>query len=255
MTTGGWDDSCRASEGDFCDNGLETTSPAYDITPGHQYNWWVHALDDQGHWSKAADGPNFTCNLPSPTSIITPSVTPILTPTPTPTSLPGEATLNFRIKFQGIGEARANRTVSLVLKQGEETKYTFTAVDVSADQQKNDGTYQGSVAGITPGTYEVYIKGWAHLTRKFADVVVNEGVNTLDGTGKELLAGDFVPVPDGNNILNIDDIADILSLYTQLSIPVDQSNQRYDLNADGVFDISDISFVLTNYTELEVHGE
>ena len=72
-----------------------------------------------------------------------------------------------------------------------------------------------------------------------------------------LLVGDFLhgdpPVYD--NVLNIMDIADILRVYTALSVPVDDTNRIYDVNGSEFINISDIALVLSNYTVLSREGD
>lgn len=60
-----WTNSCSSTnEGDLCrtTSSTEVTVP---ITPEVPYDWWVHAVNADGH-STALDGPDFTCNLPVP---------------------------------------------------------------------------------------------------------------------------------------------------------------------------------------------
>lgn len=187
-------------------------------------------------------------------STITPTLTPTLTPTvmptvtPTPTTGITKATLNFKVKFQGINTQKANKTVNIVLKQGTAEKYRFDNTIVTADV---NGNYAGTVSNINPDTYEVMIKGWSHLQKKIGGVNLVTGVNTLDWSSMMLKPGDF----DNNNILNIIDISAILAGYTQLAVPVDSANKKYDVDGSETIDINDISIVLSNYTALEVEGE
>jgi len=51
-TTGGWNDSCNASQGDFCLD-LTATSYTFNTVPGDTYVWWVHAINNCG-WSNPA---------------------------------------------------------------------------------------------------------------------------------------------------------------------------------------------------------
>ena len=126
--------------------------------------------------------------------------------------------------------------------------YRFDDVSVTADQS---GVYLGSVGNITPGTYDVYIKGPIHLQKRFTSISISSGSNSQDWSGVTLKAGDF----DANNVLNIIDIAGMLAEYTALSVPANQSNQKFDIDANGVINIIDVALVLTNYTALEVPGD
>jgi len=190
---------------------------------------------------------------PTPTPpLISPTPTPTWSPTPTwaptPTPVPGKANLTFKVKFQGINEQKPSKSVRVTLQQGIQEIHLFNSVGVNSDQ---NGVYTGTVTSIDLGTYDVYIKGWAHLQKKFTNVSLSEGENSYNWSGTTLLAGDF----NDDNILDIDDIGLILAIYTQLSVPVNEANRIYDVNADEVVDIFDIALILSNYTELEIHGD
>lgn len=172
---------------------------------------------------------------------------------PTPTSPPNTASLTFKLKFQGINQQRASKTVKVVLKQQGQEKYRFDALTVNSEA---NGVYSGTITNVIPGTYDIFVKGWAHLQKKFGNVNLASGTNTQDWTGTTLKAGDFNNEGEtGYNILNIDDIAKILSVYTALSVPVTSSNQIYDINLDNKISIEDIALVLANYTALNVQGD
>ena len=125
---------------------------------------------------------------------------------------------------------------------------SLDSVDVTSN---SSGIYMGAVGNITVGTYDVYIKGPVHLQKKFANISISSGSNTQDWSGSSLRAGDF----DDNNVLNITDIASILTEFTQLSVSVNSGNQKYDIDSDGLINIVDIALILTNYTALEVTGD
>ena len=201
-------------------------------------------------------GPTHTPTpTPRPTTTPTPTLTPTPEPTntPTPTSPPNTASLNFKLKFQGINQQRTSKTVKVVLKQQGQEKYRFNALTVNSDA---NGVYSGTLTNITPGTYDIFVKGWAHLQKKFGNVNLVSGTNTQDWTGTTLKAGDFNNEGEtGYNILNIDDIAKISAVYTALNVPVTTSNQIYDVNLDNKISIEDIALVLANYTALNVQGD
>jgi len=104
ITTGGWNDNCNASQGDFCLD-LTSTSHTFNTVPGHTYNWWVHAVNNCG-WSNAL-GPNFfTCVFPSltPTPTHSPTSTPTRRPTPTisPAPCPNGENGNLNCDSRGL---------------------------------------------------------------------------------------------------------------------------------------------------------
>ncbi len=224
-TTGDWDGTCPSNTGpeDFCRE-LPGTFFTFPTTPGHLYNWWVHAINDAG-WSDAAYCQDFTCG-------VTPS-TPI--PTLTPTSKPERAQLAFKIKFQGINQAGPNQTIKLILKQQGQERYRFDEVNIASSQS---GVYSGTITDIDPDTYDVYLKSWAHLQKKFEGVNLNQGINHQDWSGTVLLAGDA----NGDNVINIQDFGVLVKDYLKTESPA-------DFNLDGIVNIQDFRFMAENYSK------
>jgi len=147
-----------------------------------------------------------------------------------------QANLNFKIKFQGITQQKPDKTVRVILKQGGQEKYSFDSLGVSSDQ---NGAYSGNITGIDPGTYDIYIKGWAHLQRNFADIILAEGENSQDFSGTNLIAGDI----NGDNRINAVDIGIVIDDYW----PNTPADSPADLNLDGKVNAIDIGLVIENY--------
>ena len=185
---------------------------------------------------------------PTPTKKPTVTPTPIPTPTPLPSPLPGKANIDFKVRFQGISSQNPGKLVRLILMQGGQENYRFDNLSTTSN---SSGVYSGAVADISAGTYDVYVKGPIHLQKKFANVSLSSGANSEDWSGTLLKAGDF----DGNNVLNISDIAAQLAEYNSLSVPVNSSNEKFDIDSNGVIDVVDVALILANYTALEVPGE
>lgn len=163
------------------------------------------------------------------------------------------SSITFKIRFQGINSpfpSGISREVSVSVRQGGDEKYFFGDVNVVSD---SNGFFSGRVAEIDPGTYDIYIKGWSHLAKKFASIALAPGENNINIASVALEAGDFSC--EGYNILNINDLSAILSAYTSLSVPVNDNNREFDLDCDGSIDINDVSLVLSNYTQLEEWGD
>ena len=181
---------------------------------------------------------------------VTPTPTSALTPTPTPTTSPEVGNLRFQIRFQGINGAQpVVMQVRGILKQGAVEKHSFENILV-----ENDGTgkFVDMFRDIPAGTYDVFIKGPSHLQKGFCGVTFIAGQTVeKDWTSNNLLAGDFID----DNVLNIMDIADILRVYTALSIPVDGTNRIYDVDGSEFINISDIALVFSNYTVLSREGD
>lgn len=144
-----------------------------------------------------------------------------------------KVSVNFKVKFQGISEKRADKTVKLTFKQDGQVMIGSKEVQVNSDQ---NGIYSGNLSGITLGTYDIFVKGWSHLGKKFSGVSLEQITNSFDWTGTTLLAGDA----DGNNIINIQDFGILVTDYQK-------TQSRADFNLDGVVNIQDFRFIAENY--------
>ena len=169
------------------------------------------------------------------------------TPPPPPPS-GDKANLTFSLKFQGISSQKANKNVRVILKQNGIAVRTFDSIPLTADAS---GLYTGTITDVTPGTYDILIKGAVYLQKKFPAVTLNAGNNTANWSTTILKAGDFL----NHNRITINDISTMLSQYTTLHVPVTAANQIYDIDGNGNLDINDISAVLGNYTSMTVLGD
>lgn len=170
------------------------------------------------------------------------------TAAPSPTPGPDAGSIVFTLRFQGISVPNLTKTVSLSLKQGEAMIYTFANIPVSS---RFGGVYQGRVEGVNPGAYDIYLKGDAHLIRRFPETIIETGENSFDYSSALLLAGDF----DGNNKINVSDVGVLSSKITTPALASDVNNQVFDLDGNGVIGSSDMDLILSNYKGLEVAGE
>jgi hypothetical protein len=170
------------------------------------------------------------------------------TASPSPTPGPDAGWVSFSVRFQGISTPGLSKTVSLILKQGEAIVYSFPNIAASS---QIGGVYAGKIEGINPGSYDVYLKGEAHLGRKFPEIMIETGENSLDFSSKVLLAGDF----DGNNKINVSDVGILSSKITSPVTLSNVDNQLFDLDASGEIGPSDMDLLLSNYRGLEVVGE
>lgn len=217
------------------------------LVNGTSYSFRISAHNSAGYgnWTNAIS------ITPTSGATAIPTATPTPTPTPTPTATATASTLlvNFNMKFQGISAQGANKTVTVVLKSGANTVYTNNNVAVTSNAS---GVYSGSFTpNVSAGTYDVYLKDSNHLQKKIASVNLVNGSNSKDFSASPLLAGDF----NNDNTITIADIAQELSHYTALSVPVDSTNAVYDVDGNGIINIIDISLVLSNYTALTVPGD
>lgn len=141
--------------------------------------------------------------------------------------------LIFRIKFQGINQQRPGKTVDVQLKKAGALSLKITNLNVSSDV---NGIYTGTINDIDPDTYDILIKGWVHLTKKFSGTSLNDINNSFDWSGIELLSGDAT----GDDIINIQDFRVLVEDYLQSEGPA-------DFNLDGIVNIQDFRFIAENY--------
>ncbi|MBI3443146.1 hypothetical protein HY008_00580, partial [Candidatus Woesebacteria bacterium] len=107
--------------------------------------------------------------------------------------------------------------------------------------------------------YDIFEKAPGYLRKKLGNLTLFPGVNTAPTSWNtiRLLAGDFsTPTLAFDNVLNIFDLGAILSVYTQLSVPITSVDMKqYDIDGNNVLNIIDIAYVLSNYTQLQVPGD
>lgn len=179
----------------------------------------------------------------------------------------GWPTLEFKIKFAGTTYRVGNQQVTVsnipdqkvkVIVKKFGSKWEFSDVMVSFDE-KAIGTGEVELVGVPVGTgYTVFIKGPAHLARKFCSnkqkdrCRVDEGEIVLkqkisyDWTGLELEPGD----------INQDGVVDA-SDFSQLkqAIGLQGEGIKEDLNFNGVVNTQDIAlFLETLSTKYEEEG-
>jgi hypothetical protein len=93
---------------------------------------------------------------------------------------------------------------------------------------------------LSPDTYDVYLKGWAHLQKKFPGVTLTVGENNKDWTATELLAGDA----NDDDKVSIQDFRVLVENYMQTG-----DNLVPDFNLDGKVSIQDFRFIVENYSK------
>jgi len=114
----------------------------------------------------------------------------------------------------------------------------------------NDGQYSGlALIGISPGTYDIAVKGYSHLRDKEENIVLTAGSTFVDFSNGEtdyLLAGDVNGI-NGDNLINSIDIAvEVIKLDQTIDV------EREDLNQDGVVNSLDLAITIKN---LDVWGD
>lgn len=199
-------------------------------------------------------------NTPVPQASNTPIPSASNTPVPQPSNTPGgtgNASLNMKLKFQGIPKKPTNssaETVQIKLRaEGSNTPTTATGTFTPDDA----GVYNGTVSmNVTPGSnYTLYVKGPRHLQKKICvnnpvetatgtyrcgrgQVTISAGTNSLDLTKVLLLVGDL-PAQDG--IVDAYDTSFIRQSFGSTDIG---KLAVGDLNRDGIIDTQDMSLVI-----------
>lgn len=141
--------------------------------------------------------------------------------------------LAFKIKFQGINTQKSDKTVKITLTRGA-TIQSFDST-VTAD---NNGIYSGELANLTPDTYTIYLKGFAHLQKKVGEnvAVLADKTTSKDWSSLELPAGDI----NNSNSITIQDFGLLSQNYRG-------AESVADLNLDGIVNIQDFGYLSQNY--------
>jgi len=162
---------------------------------------------------------------------------------------PPTTTTGFNFKLKILPEVNQNQEKDIqviLIKQGggEEVKTT----KIKAGSQS---IFEGRIGNILPNVYDVYLKPESFLQRKIESIEIDEGENSFDWTKINFIAGDF----DNNNVLDIFDLSMLLQQYTNLQVPVNPQNKKFDINLDNTINIFDIALVLQGYTDLQIEGD
>ncbi len=174
-------------------------------------------------------------HTPTPTATLTatPTTPPTstLTPTATPSPTPAPAILAGRVTLQGRpGPSGPEWVVPLHVWLSGGSTYTVTT-----DQS---GAF--NIGGITPATYNIWVKNGHTLTRKTQGVVLGSGTNPIN-LG-ELLEGDA----SNDDFIDILDFSILRSTF--LKFPGDQGyDDRANFNEDVIVDILDFSLLRGNF--------
>lgn len=116
----------------------------------------------------------------------------------------------------------------------------------------NNGNYSNlELVDIMPGTYDIAIKGYAHLWKKISAVTLDAGINSVDFTGggtDELLCGDVYvngTYPNGDNTVNAVDITYLVSKWADIDSGA--SDERADVDENSQVNSLDMAKAVNNY--------
>jgi len=108
----------------------------------------------------------------------------------------------------------------------------------------DQGTYFLNIENLAPGNYDFTLKGYSHLIRLLANVVIEYYAN-LDFTNQglnPLISGD-VNLTDGDNKINALDVSVLVNSWNT-------DNLRADLNQDTKVNAIDMSNLLNNFNQV-----
>lgn len=116
----------------------------------------------------------------------------------------------------------------------------------------NSGNYTGlPLTGVSPGVYDIAVKGYAHLRKRLNGVALSSGTNTVDFTfagADKLLTGDVYvngAYPDGDNMVNSVDVTYLVSKWAVNDAGV--SDERADVDENGQVNSLDMTKTVNNY--------
>ncbi|MBN1168902.1 hypothetical protein JXA63_03340 [Candidatus Woesebacteria bacterium] len=179
---------------------------------------------------------------------VTPTPTPTLKPTTPVMVVKNDATFRFFMKFQGINAKKPARLIEVSFNRSGSETHTYKNVRVSPN---SEGVYFGQLENIPSGVFDISFKTESHLKETFKDIKIDPGINTWYFENNPLLAGDF----NSDNILDVTDVALLLSEMNGDPMHVDSDNEKYDVDVNARIDMSDLELVLSNMTSVETEGE
>lgn len=166
----------------------------------------------------------------------------------------------------GTDQTNSDTTFYLTIRTADDADdvLLFTQGSLATTDVAGVGTATIDLVGISPGTYDIGLKGHQHLTRVLNDVTLIAGNNVLNftqpdnsaGRGTQvLLTGDVNgagtdPATLGDDVVNSVDISALL-------VNIDDDDLtgnaiRSNLNQDVVVNSVDLSWMISN---LEVAGD
>lgn len=219
---------------------------------------------------------------PSPGTTATPTPSPGTSPTPTPTSSPGTSPtpspdsqvsrLNAGFQIQGINKQDVELPFDITLKYATNANPSQTEkVNISRTIKSNDqGKFWTQAISLEDINWtdvkdeqiEVYVKTDHTLRKKIGTIspsMANNNNAIILNSQSILVAGDFVRGQvDGkqeSNKITILDITEMLAVYTDLQVTVNDNNAQFDLDKNGIIDIFDVSIVISNFTDTVIRGD
>lgn len=203
---------------------------------------------------------DITVNPLGPPIVVSPIVPSVIIISPIPSTIPeppGNATINYRIKLQGIS-TQPKTTKTLDIKVGLYKSNALIESKTITFSAQADGAWVADTqySNIIPANdYYVVVKGPKHLQKRVCDnnpretvdgtyrckdgkISLKSGVNTLDFSNIFMLAGD-TPLQNG-----VIDSVDITFIRNNRGGESPDVVARGDLNYDGRVDSQDYVIVI-----------
>jgi hypothetical protein len=202
---------------------------------------------------------------PNPTPRSTPAPTPRPTPTPTPrptlipspTPTPTPATLNMKVRLEGIYNNQAGSKIIAVSIRTLNNTVIYESNVLMLPDTLGIYTHSATIINVPSGNYKIYLKGPQQLRNCYnkdasgncTGVTVVSGSNTLDFTAKPLLAGDI----NADNTINILDYDGMITQFgcktNALPYPSGKncSSLSADLDYNMTVDIFDYNYLVGNF--------
>jgi hypothetical protein len=170
------------------------------------------------------------------------------------------ASIELTLKFQGLDDhsLHLDKELDVTLKNSTGSP-TLASVKTVAKYDQTKRYPNGYIAQIPlpntlpEGYYHLVVKGPSHLAKAWNDIHVGIGVAQVYRTSAsdELIRGDVL----NDNIIQMSDITQTLSVATASEVPVTPQLQKYDLDENGLITISDITAIISNATASQVYGD
>ncbi len=164
-----------------------------------------------------------------------------------------EVKLNFSVipekRIPTIGNNSTRVIVEVYAQGGTHPIKSYSYYDTD-----NNGNFTGlKLDGISPGVYDISIKGYAHLRKRLNNIALNSGTNTINFTSgaERLLCGDVYTNSsylDGDNKVNSVDVTYLVSKWSVHDTGV--SDERADVDENQEVNSLDMTKIVNNYAKI-----
>ena len=161
---------------------------------------------------------------------------------------------SFKIAFEGINTKALDQEVEARLIQNNNEIWS----EITVIQNDDNGIYTLPIGeNISYGEYDLLVKGYSHLQKRYRQIIINEDSLVVDLTQNP---EDFIIAGDVNhdNTITIADIARVSKYYTELARLIDPSDTDMidaDITKDGYITIQDLALVAINWIDFIVKGD